>query len=151
MKMRILFFEDEDAIRRPLCTFLRAKGYEVLDFPSPLSCPLVTNQECTCPRDRACADLVITDMKMPGMTGLEMVRLMAEKGCHTSTKNKIVISSAITPEQAVEFRTLGCHYLPKPFELEEVLGLVQVCEKNIPLDRELVPVEDLSQTVRNSR
>jgi len=149
MKTRILLFEDEHTIRKPLCTFLRAKGYEVLDFPSPMTCTLVAEQKCTCSRDRACADLVITDMKMPGMTGLELIRMMAEKGCHASARDKIVISSAITPEQAVEFRALGCHYLPKPFELAELLRLIQVCEKNIPPDRQLVPAEELWKTVRN--
>ena len=149
MKIRILLFEDEHAIRRPLCVFLRARGYEVLDFPSPMTCSLVTEKKCTCSRDRACADLVITDMKMPGMTGLELIRMMAEKGCQASTQDKIVISSTITPEQAVEFRTLGCHYLPKPFQMEELLSLIRVCEKNIPRDRKLVPVEELWETIRN--
>ena len=149
MKIRILLFEDEHAIRRPLCVFLRARGYEVLDFPSPMTCTLVSEKKCTCSRDRACTDLVITDMKMPGMTGLELIRMMAEKGCHASTQDKIVISSAITPEQAVEFRTLGCHYLPKPFQMEELLSLIRVCEKNIPRDRKLVPVEELWETIRN--
>ena len=101
MKIRILLFEDEHAIRRPLCVFLRARGYEVLDFPSPMTCTLVTEKECTCSRDRACADLVITDMKMPGMTGLELIRMMAKKGCHASTRDKIVISSTITPARSI--------------------------------------------------
>jgi DNA-binding response OmpR family regulator len=149
MKTRILLFEDEYSIRRPLCVFLRARGYEVLDFPSPMTCTLVTEQKCTCSRERACADLVITDMKMPGMTGLELIRMMAEKGCHASSREKIVISSGLTPEQAVELRTLGCHFLPKPFQVEELLALIQVCEQHIPPDRELVPVEELWETVRN--
>jgi len=61
----------EHAIRRPLCVFLRARGYEVLDFPSPMTSTLLTEQKCVCSRERACADLVINDMKMLGMTGLE--------------------------------------------------------------------------------
>lgn len=149
MKMRILLFEDEHAIRRPLCVFLRARGYEVLDFPSPMTCTLVTEKKCTCTRDRACADLVIADMKMPGMTGLELIRMMAEKGCHASPQDKIIISSSLTPEQAVELRTLGCHFLHKPFQLEELLKLVHVRKQHIPPDRKLVPVEELWKTVRN--
>jgi len=149
MKMRILLFEDEHAIRRPLCVFLRARGYEVLDFPSPMTCTLVTEKKCTCTRDRACADLVIADMKMPGMTGLELIRMMAEKGCHASTQDKIIISSSLTPEQAVELQTLGCHIFPKRFQLEELLKLIHVREQHIPPDRKLVPVEELWKTVRN--
>ena len=151
MKIRILLFEDEHAIRRPLCVFLRARGYEVLDFPSPMTCTLVTDKKCTCSRDRACADLVIADVRMPGMTGLELISMMAGKGCHTSTRHKIIISSSLTPEQAVDLRTLGCHLFPKPFQMEKLLKLIQDCEKHIPPDRKLVPVEELWKTVRNHR
>lgn len=143
MSMRILFFEDEPAIRRPISAFLRANGFEVLDFSSPMACTLVAGEKCSCPRDKACADLVITDMKMPGMTGLDLLRRMIAKGCRTSTQHKIVISSGLTPGQAEEFRALGCHYLPKPFALEDLLGLVQRCARDLPPDRQLVPVDDL--------
>ena len=143
MKIRILFFEDEASIRRPICNFLRAKGYEVLGFPSPVTCALVTDKACTCPRDHACADLVITDMNMPEMTGLELVRMMAEKGCFVPPQNKIVISSAVTPEQREEFRSLGCIFLPKPFELADLLKVIQSCENNISPERVLMPIEEM--------
>jgi CheY-like chemotaxis protein len=92
---------------------------------------------------------VITDMNMPGMTGLELIRMMADKGCHAPPKNKIVISPSLTTEQHEEFRGLGCHFLPKPFQLSELLALIQECEKNIATDRQLAPIEDLWKTIRN--
>jgi len=146
MKLRILVFEDESIIRKAICTFLRRKGCEVLDFPSPVTCALVSGQPCECPREHACADLIITDMNMPGMTGLELVRLLADKGCHAPPQNKIVISSLLSPEQEAEFNALGCHFLPKPFELAELWQLVRSCAENTPHDRELTPVEDLWKT-----
>lgn len=149
MKLRILVFEDEFVIRKPICNFLRSKGYEVLDFPSPVTCALVTDKKCACPRDHACADIVITDMNMPEMTGLELIRMLADKGCHAPPQNKIVTSSSLTPEQHEEFRTLGCHFLPKPFQLHELLELIQECERNISPDRQLAQVEDLWKTIRN--
>lgn len=151
MKLRILVFEDEFVIRKPICTFLRSNGHEVLDFPSPVTCALVSENKSVCPRDHACADLVITDMNVPGMTGLELVRMLAAKGCHAPPKNKIVISSALTPAQEAEFRALGCHYLHKPFQLDELWHLVQYCEENTPPDRELAPIEDLLKTVRSQQ
>lgn len=150
MKTRILLFEDEHAVRRPICTFLRANGYEVLDFPSPVNCALVSHILCACPRDCACADLLITDMQMPGMTGLALIRMLAEKGCRAAPNNKIVISSSITPEQDVELRAFGCQYLPKPFQLDELLRLVEACKKKISPDRKLVPLEELWKTISNS-
>jgi DNA-binding response OmpR family regulator len=143
MQLRVLVFEDEPTILRPICTFLRAQGYEVLGFPTPIACSLVSDDDCKCPHDRSCADILITDMKMPKMTGLEMIHLMADKGCYIPPQNKIVISSAITIEQEEELESLGCHFLPKPFQLGDLLDLVRACGKNISPDRELIPTEIL--------
>lgn len=44
---------------------------------------------------------------------------------------------------------LGCHCLPKPFQLEDLLDLIKSCEKHIPADRELAPVEELYKTMRS--
>ena len=143
MKIRILIFEDETSIRRPLSTFLQSKGYEVLAFPSPISCALFSRNLCICPRDHACADMVITDMQMPEMNGLELIRTMAVKGCCVPPRNKIVISSAVTPEQKAELVALGCIFLPKPFELGDLLAIIRDCEKNIPTERKLITIEEL--------
>jgi CheY-like chemotaxis protein len=151
MKLRILVFEDDFTIRKPICNFLRAKGHEVLDFPSPLTCALVADKRCACPREHACANLVITDMNMPGMTGLELIRMLADKGCHAPPQNKIVISSALTAGQIAEFRALGCHFLPKPFQLQELWKAVQVCEQTVAPDRQLAPLEDLWKTIRSQQ
>jgi len=146
MKMRILVFEDSFSVRKPLCLFLRRKGHEVLDFPSPVTCELVVSKTCTCPLNHACADLVITDMIMPEMSGLDLVRVLAEKGCKAPSQNKIVISSVLTPEQEAEFRSLGCNYLRKPFELNTLEELLQTCEKNLSPTRKLIPLEELRKT-----
>jgi hypothetical protein len=78
-----------------------------------------------------------------------MIRVMEARGCHAPPQNKIVISSAITPEQEREFRALGCHILPKPFQLEELGRMVKECEANTPPGRILVPLEELWKTVRH--
>ena len=108
----------------------------------------MVDQQCDCTREHACADMMITDMKMPEMTGLELIRMMKERGCHTPPKNKAVITSSLTPEQSRDIQNLGCHFLPKPFHLEEILRLVEVCEKNIAPDRTLAPVEEIRETIR---
>ena len=96
-------------------------------------------------------DAIIADYDMPDMTGLELVRMLADKGCHAPPQNKIVISSLLSPEQEAEFNALGCHFLPKPFELAELWQLVESCAENTPHDRQLTPVEDLWKTARDQQ
>lgn len=141
--MRILIFEDDDNTRELLDTFLVSKGYEVLSFSSPITCALATLNKCKCPLEHACADAIITDMNMPGMSGLELVRFQRERACHAPPQNKAVISAALTLAQEQEFRTLGCRCFRKPFKLDDLLDWVRSCEVNIPEGRELEPIEEL--------
>lgn len=143
MPTRILLFEDDPDTRKLFCTFLEAHGFEVLAFPSPLSCSLVTRGGCWCPREHVCADVIITDMKMPGMTGLELIRFQRDHACKAPPQNKAVISAALSAEQKQEFLELGCRCLGKPVKLAELLEWVRQCEAAIPPGRQLTPARDL--------
>jgi CheY-like chemotaxis protein len=148
MKIRILMFEDETAILRPICTFLRAQGYEVLGFNTPKACPLLSDSKHECPHDQACADILITDMNMPEMTGYELIRTLARKGCGIPLRNIIVISSTMPSGQREEIASLGSHFLPKPFQLGALLRVIRDCNYNIDPSRELIPIETLSNSMR---
>lgn len=148
MTTRVLVFEDDDVTRKLLSTYLNAQGYEVLDFPSPKTCALVSEKACSCPRDSACADIVITDMNMPGMNGLELIRHQKTKGCKAPSRNKAVVSANLTPEQKSAFSELGCCFIQKPFRLSRIREWTSGCEENISPARKLVPLQDLWNTAR---
>ena len=139
-KPRILVIDDEESPRESLRFILKDRNEVILKASG--------KEGLAALKDEGPMDAVLLDMKMPEMTGLELIRMMAEKGCHASPQDKIIISSSLTPEQIVELRTIGCHYFPKPFHLEELLKLIHAREKHIPPDRKLVPVEELWKTVR---
>lgn len=68
-------------------------------------------------------DLVITDMKMPGMDGLELIRRLK---AHNREIPVVVLTGFPDVRNAVESMKLGAaEYLSKPFEKEELLGLVE--------------------------
>lgn len=143
MATRILLF-DEDANGRALLSYyLKEHGYEVLGYAAPLSCELVSRQRCTCPRPAACADVMIAGMTMPGMNGLDLIRLKKRRGCHLPPQNKAVASVTISADQSREIDSLGCRFLQKPFNFSKILAWVRDCEKNIPHNRTLVKIEDL--------
>jgi len=141
--LRILLFEDDRDTRHLFTIFLRGKGFEVHAFDSPVACGLLSADRCKCPGDFACADIIITDMRMTSMNGLELVRHQLEMGCQAPPDNKAVLSAGLTPEQEEEFRSLGCKLLHKPVKLDTLLDWVRECEKNIPAGRKLLPFEML--------
>lgn len=143
---RILFFGDHEEIGNLYSLFLRTKGYEVLHFPSPVTCALINKQKCTCPRDYACADILIADMDMEAMTGLELIRHQNEKECRVLSEHRAVISKVFTFEQEHEAAALGCKTLLKPFRLMAMMEWVKKCEMNIPPARKLTPHNELLET-----
>ncbi len=110
MKPRILVVDDEESIREFLEIMLKKEGYEV-----------------TCAEDGAKArdmltkksfDLVISDLQMPNMTGIELLKHVKE------TYPELVfmmITAFGTTESAVEAMKMGAYdYLTKPFKIDEV-------------------------------
>jgi len=140
---RILFFGNQEDINSLYILFLRSKGYEVLHFHSPTICALINKQTCTCPRDHVCADMVISDMDMEGMTGLELIRHQYERGCRALTEHKAVMSKGLTSSQKSEAAALGCKTLLQPFRLKDMMEWVKKCEENIHPARKLTPLEEL--------
>ena len=114
MKSRILLIEDDASIVGGLKKELQVEGYEVA----------VAERG-----DRGLAkakeqpfDVVITDLKMPGLSGLELVEQLHA----ASPKLPIILMTAFgTAETAIEATRLGAYdYLLKPFNMAELLDLV---------------------------
>jgi two-component system nitrogen regulation response regulator NtrX len=110
-KSRILVIDDEAAIRDSLKMTLEYEGYEFVGA--------ATGQEGLALVERETPDLVLLDVKMPGMDGLEVLdRLRAMN----ETLPVIVVSGHGTISTAVEATKKGAFdFIEKPFPSERVL------------------------------
>ncbi len=110
-KSRILIIDDEAAIRDSLKMTLEYEGYEVVGA--------ATGQEGLALVERDAPDLVLLDVKMPGMDGLEVLdRLRAMN----ETLPVIVVSGHGTISTAVEATKKGAFdFIEKPFASDRVL------------------------------
>ena len=144
MKIRALVFEDDESMRELLALLLEKRGYEVMAFSDPTVCNLYTRNECPCQRDYACSDIIITDVEMPRMTGLELLEHQARNGCKALPENKAVISGIWTPERREEAERLGCRTFEKPFPLDDLDKWLDECEKRIAPGRKLTGADELT-------
>ncbi|HZT76670.1 MAG TPA: sigma-54 dependent transcriptional regulator [Vicinamibacterales bacterium] len=110
-KTRILVIDDEAAIRDSLRMTLEYEGYEFIGA--------ATGQEGLALAEREAPDLVLLDVKMPGMDGLEVLdRLHAMN----ESLPVVVISGHGTISTAVEATKKGAFdFIEKPFASERVL------------------------------
>lgn len=102
----LLIIDDDDVVRASLAAYLDDSGFRVLQAPSgPQGVELF---------DAEHPDLVICDLRMPQMDGLELIRLISERQTDIPV---IVVSGAGVMSDAVEALRLGAaDYLIKPLE-----------------------------------
>ena len=111
MSIRVLIVEDNEVFRRPLQRTLEAAGCEVVAVPS--------GEDALDVLDRSTFDLLLTDHRLPGMDGVQLITPVKAK--HPALPI-IVMTANGTIESAVEARRHGANdYLVKPFEMPDLL------------------------------
>ncbi len=110
MKPRILVVDDEESIREFLDIMLRKEGYEV-------TC-VEDGQKAIDTLKKKSFDLLISDLQMPNVTGIELL-----KHCRETYPDLLfmMITAFGTAESAVEAMKMGAYdYITKPFKIDEV-------------------------------
>jgi response regulator RpfG family c-di-GMP phosphodiesterase len=112
---RILVVDDEKVIREILAEFLTLEGYSV---------HTVEDGEKALTEVRLHPyDLVITDLKMPKLSGLHLLEKITQENINVLT---VIMTGFGTVETAIEAMKKGAYdYILKPFKVEEVIHVVQ--------------------------
>jgi response regulator RpfG family c-di-GMP phosphodiesterase len=125
---RVLVVDDEKVIREILSDFLTMEGYVVRTVED--------GENALKELERRTYNLVISDLKMPGMGGLELLEKIASRGQNVLT---VIMTGFGTVETAIEAMKKGAYdYILKPFKIEEV---VHVVERG--LDRQRLQAENI--------
>lgn len=118
-KYKILVIEDEPKIRSFMSTILEMHGYKVVTAGT---CNQGILMFCS-----HCPDLIILDLGLPDMDGLEFIK----KARETSAVPIIVLSARTAEEDKVSALDLGANdYITKPFGTAELLARVRVALRN---------------------
>ncbi len=130
---RILIVDDNDTMREGMAVTLKKAGHEVLAFKSGIEAVAAF-------KDKG-ADLVVTDLKMDAMDGVEVVRQLKS---HDAQAVAIVVTAFGTIETAVEAMKSGAHdFITKPFSPEVLRAKV---DSALELSRARARVRHLEAT-----
>jgi two-component system response regulator AtoC len=110
----ILVADDDNSIRSLLKTFLEDEDYRVTEATS--------GEEALEGLRAGGYDLVLLDMRLPGMTGIEVLKQVRDKQGEVPV---ILMTAYGSPNIAIQASSLGAYgYITKPFELDDVLHTI---------------------------
>jgi DNA-binding NtrC family response regulator len=109
--MNILIIDDEEVLQDILTVLIRKEGH------TPITAG--TGEEGLAVLEREEIDLILLDLMLPGMHGMEVLRQVRQRNTEVVV---VVITAFSSIESAIEAMREGAfHYIPKPFKNEEVL------------------------------
>ncbi|MDA8101273.1 MAG: response regulator [Nitrospiraceae bacterium] len=135
-RRRAIIIDDEPVVLDVLKIFLEMRDYDVVAFTEPLRC-MVYKDYSFCDKLAPCADVLLTDYRMPKMSGLDLLMAQASMGCRLTPKNKALVSGYLDPSVLKRIGELGCHFFHKPVVIEELNAWLDECETRIDLTRPL--------------
>ena len=131
---RIFIVDDDPKIGELFAKVLARDGYAATGFTSAE--PLLQAID-----DGKTPDLVLTDLMMPDISGMELIEALRERGL---TLPVIVMTAHSSVQTAVEAMRLGAfHYLQKPVNLEEMRALLS---KALDLYSDKKELQEIKQT-----
>ena len=125
--LRLLIVDDEEAARYGMRRALSTLGYEVSEAESAEVARALMKQQAP--------DLMLLDVNLPGLTGLEFLRELRE--IDSEAPLVIIITAHGSERMAVEAVKAGAHdYISKPFELDDLRLVIKNAAETLSLRRE---------------
>ncbi len=120
MAPKILIVDDEGLVIRSLDRLLKKDGYQII--------AVATADEAVSEIKKSNFDLIITDIRMPGKNGVQMIQEVRSLLVAENRKKipEIVITGYADEETSNEMEKLGvAEYIYKPFDIRQFLELVR--------------------------
>ena len=139
-EFRILVADDDEIAREVVCTILSKEGYNVLYAKDGIEAiRLISIEDIS---------LIITDLRMPGADGVEVLRYAIKSNPDISV---VILTAYGTLDTALQAIKEGAYdYITKPFKIQEILFLAERAFKKAELIRENRELKkNLRETFRN--
>lgn len=136
MPQTVLIVDDEDSMREMLRILMTREGLEAVTAPNA--------SDALQALSRRSFDLVISDIRMPGLSGIDLLRKIREEDLDTEV---VLMTAYASTESAIEALKLGAFdYVTKPFQVDELLHTIHLALEKRSLSQENILLKaDLSQ------
>ena len=137
VKMRIMLVDDEERFLQTTKKMISKKGYDALTATS--------GEECLKKLEEELVHVVILDVKMPGMDGVETLKHIKQR---FPLVEVIMLTGHATAESAVEGLKLGAtDYLTKPTNIEDLITKAEEAyNKRVVLEQKIQMAEAMKKS-----
>ncbi len=111
---KILVVDDQSGIRILLCEVLRKEGYEVFEAENGIEALKLFDEKQP--------ELVFLDMKIPGMSGIEILKAMKERNSDIFVMMMTAYGELNLVEEAFQLGAITC--FEKPFDINDIRAAV---------------------------
>jgi CheY-like chemotaxis protein len=122
---RALILDDDPVMLEILKKHFEVRGYDVVGYSSPILCQLFTARSC--PPDIPCPDVIVTDLVMNTVNGIQFIDEVKRKGCTSHIALISGLWTDVTLQWAAEF---GVKVLHKPVNLQDLNDWLTTIETN---------------------
>jgi CheY-like chemotaxis protein len=115
---KAIIIDDDPLALSYLKRVLQRRGYEVEAYSDAVLAPLHQDANCPCTLHPNCPALIISDVDMPSVSGLELLETIMKKGCRC--RNLALISGkGLDHADLIRMAKYGTRYFAKPLDLAE--------------------------------
>ena len=134
---KVWIVDDDSSIRWVLARALRAEGFDVSDFEDA--------EKALVALEKSQPDVLMTDIRMPGMSGLDLSKILHEK--YSNIVCIIMTAHTDLDSALASYESGAFEYLPKPFDLDEAIRLVHRAVEPLSEEKEVAAAEDVNSEV----
>lgn len=148
-KRWVVIVDDEEPIRKAVGQLLFERGYQVTacaDGPSALKVARSKRAQEGDDQTLALPDVLVCDIRMPGMDGLEVLRIVRSDEQLVGVPVILLTAKGLTQDRIDGYNAGADAYLPKPFDPDELITVIDsVIERHETLNAKQVGVDDLQR------
>jgi len=116
--------DDDEFFRFLFARIFTMEGIAAEGFTEPGQLPCCQPGVGACPSTGACVDFFLTDLRMPGMSGIELLTKLRELGCKIPDERKAITSANWLDEEIEQASTLANRVFFKSDSIEQLTNWV---------------------------